>query len=189
MAAPLFGIFALGWLFSRWVNSPLSSPSTGSLDPLGGDDTSEGGDGLETPENGLPEQPPIPVSPDTIGKPLFYIESVHTGNEGRVVFCLYQLTGTIYEINGVVEDNSSYEKVGFIVGNTSGTQFKTESGSGGFEFMIDGEQFQNVIIYTKSKAIEEADKQEEEEEPPIPPSSGRPSLPDFGSSYRRTGIL
>lgn len=188
MAAPLFGIFALGWLFSRWVNSPLSSPSTGSLDSLGGDDTSEGGDGLETPENDLPEHPPVPISPDTIGKPLFYVESIHTGNEGRVVYCLYQLTGTIYEINGIVEDDSSYEKVGFIVGNTSGTQFMTESGSSGFDFILNGEQFDNVSIFTESKAKEEADKQKEEPPSP-PPSSGRPSLPSFGSSYRRTGAL
>jgi hypothetical protein len=188
-AAPLFGIFALGWIFSRWLG--YEGEISQNLPEE---------DRFEPQEEYLPPQP---VSPDTVGKPLFYIEAVHTGSDGRIVYCLYQLSGGIYEepVTGEIFDESSYEKVGHIIGDPSGTSFLTES-KGGYDFVLDGVEYVNVSIFTKSQAIAKVDEvkddplspereEERESSPPSRPPTFTPPTVGTGSmnSYRKGGVM
>ena len=126
MGAEIVGVFALGWIFSQWINSDYEPTNAPSED--------------ETPSDDPQSTPPVPVSPDSVGKPLFYIESVYTSQDDlEVVYCLYQLEGGIVEYpdTGEIVDSSSYVKVGHIIGNSSGTGFVTEP-KGGYDFALDG---------------------------------------------------
>ena len=161
MAGELIGVFALGWVFSQWMNSdmPQKSPET----PSTGLDDEKGPD--------LP--PPESLAPDALGTPLFYIEQVQASEDGlMVVYCLYQLEGAAYMMpDGSIEDSTEYLKVGFIIGNASGSSFVSQS-RGGYDFILDGIEFVNVTIYTKSEAIA---KISEEESDPSGPQKPEPS--------------
>lgn len=185
MGAEVIGVFALGWLFSQWMNSEYEPTNAPSEDEIPSDD----------PQS----TPPVPVSPDSIGKPLFYIESVYTSQDGlEVVYCLYQLEGSIVEYpdSGEIVDSSSYVKVGHIIGNSSGTGFVTEP-SGGYDFVLDGVEYTNVTIYTKSDAIARVDEQDDDPTSPQKPDEDEPEYtpptmyePDYGfGGMRRGGVF
>jgi len=113
------------------------------------------------------------LSPDALGKPLFYIEQIQASEDGlEVVYCLYQLEGAAYRLpDDTIEDSTEYVKIGFIIGNASGTAFITQP-KGGYDFILDGNEYMNVTIYTKSEAI--ARISDEEEQDPTGPQKPEP---------------
>ena len=62
--------------------------------------------------------------------------------------------------DGSIEDSTEYVKVGFVVGNSTATSFMTQS-RGGYDFILNGIEFSNVTIYTKSEAIDQLNDDEE----------------------------
>ncbi len=151
-----------------------------------------------------PVYPDNPVVPLTPTDPAYKIEEVYS-NGGRTLFCLYQLEGGLYQEpdSGLVIDETNYVKVGHIVGDPLGTNFQTESGSGGYSFSLDGTDYTNVSIYTlesgKAYIDSKANPEEDPTSPqkpdePAPSSPSKPAPPTLGGvgmnagSMRRGGV-
>ena len=145
----------------------------------------------------------VPLAPT---EPMFKIEEVYS-NGGRTLYCLYQLEGGMYTApdSGLVIDETNYVKVGHIIGDPLGTNFQTESGSGGYSFSLGDTDYANVTIYTlesgkayiDSKANPEEDptspqKPDEPSSPPTPPTPEYNPPPVLGGmnagSMRRGGV-
>ncbi len=128
-----------------------------------------------------PVYPDNPVVPLTPTDPAYKIEEVYS-NGGRTLFCLYQLEGGLYQEpdSGLVIDETNYVKVGHIIGDPLGSNFQTESGSGGYSFSLDGTDYANVTIYTLEsgkKYIDDKANPEEDPTSPQKPDEPQPSTP------------
>ena len=168
MAGEMIGVFALGWLFSQWMNSDM--PENGPETPSTGLDDEKGPD--------LP--PPEALSPDALGKPLFYVEQKGANSDGLVVaYCLYQLEGAAYLMpDGSIDDQTEYMKVGFVVGNASASAFISQN-RGGFDFILDGIEYNHVTIYTESEAMAKVTDSDDD-------SSGGPEKAEPNPEYDPT---
>ena len=151
-----------------------------------------------------PQDDSSPVVPAKPTQASFKIESVYS-NGSYTLFCLYQLEGNSYEDpqSGLVTDKTAYNKVGHIVGDPLATGFISET-TGGYDFTLDGVEYNNVRIFTEASGKAYIDSKVEPEDPLAPevqPEDETPSpspspainpTPSLGSSmngYRRSGIL
>jgi len=123
-----------------------------------------------------PDNPVVPLAPT---EPAYKIEEVYS-NGGRTLYCLYQLEGGMYQEpdSGLVINETNYVKVGHIVGDPLGTNFQTESGSGGYSFSLGGAEYSNVSIYTEEAGKAYIDKMANpEDDPTSPQKPDEPSSP------------